>query len=129
MLDISSNLSLTSLKCTDNINLAKLWVKNDSQLNSISITKEETTLIYYNNGGINIPDVTLKEGTNTVKFALKAHTDGLKNGLYPKNGEKYRAVNEKIDAKLKDMGFKTTKTFALSGRKSGLEDIEKIRDF
>lgn len=56
-------------------------------------------------------------------------TSKLSARLYPKNGEKYRAVNEKIDAKLKDMGFKTTKTFALSGRKSGLEDIEKMLIF
>lgn len=43
-----------------------------------------------------------------------------------KNGKKYKAINEKVVLKLKEMGFKASKIFALSGRKSGLEDIEKM---
>ena len=49
--------------------------------------------------------------------------------LYAKNGEKYKAINEQVALKLKASKFNTTKTFALSGRKSGAEEIEKMLVF
>ena len=49
--------------------------------------------------------------------------------LYAKNGERYKAINEQVITKLKASKFNTTKTFALSGRKSGVEDIEKMLVF
>ena len=59
-LNISCNTALETIDCSDNSNLAKLWVKNEAQTNSTAITKEDATNIYYNNGGLNIPDAALK---------------------------------------------------------------------
>ena len=53
----------------------------------------------------------------------------LSGRLYPKNGEKYKKINENVAQKLKGLKFNTTKTFALSGRKSGSTDIEKMQVF
>lgn len=59
-LNISCNTALTALDCSGNNNLAKLWVKDDSQVNNIAITKEDATIIHHNNGGLDIPDAVLK---------------------------------------------------------------------
>ena len=48
---------------------------------------------------------------------------------YAKNGEKYKAVNEKVMLKLKEENFNLTKTFALSGKRSGSTEIEKMLVF
>ncbi len=53
----------------------------------------------------------------------------LSGRLFAKNGERYKAINEKIVLKLKEIDFKTTKTFALSGRQSGSTEIEKMLIF
>ena len=60
MLDISNNTVLTTLDCSDNPNLAKIWFKDNSQQSTVATTKDNTTSIYYNNGGLNIPDAALK---------------------------------------------------------------------
>ena len=60
MLDISNNATLTVLDCSGNPSLAKLWVKNEEQLAGVTITKDNTTTTYYNNGGLYIPDSKLK---------------------------------------------------------------------
>lgn len=60
MLDISNNAALKTLDCSANPSLAKLWVKNEEQLAGVTITKDNTTTTYYNNGGLYIPDVALK---------------------------------------------------------------------
>ena len=53
----------------------------------------------------------------------------LSGRLYPKNGERYKKINENVIQKLKGLKFNTTKTFVLSGRKSGSTDIEKMQVF
>lgn len=60
MLNISNNPALTSVDCSDNENLVKLWTKNEEQAASVAITKDASTNIFYNNGGIVIPDAALK---------------------------------------------------------------------
>ena len=60
MLNISNSTLLTALDCSGNNALVKLWVKNESQQNAVTITKDDTTTIYYNNGGLYIPDTALK---------------------------------------------------------------------
>ncbi|MBQ8271992.1 MAG: leucine-rich repeat domain-containing protein [Tidjanibacter sp.] len=60
MLNISNNPALTSVDCSDNENLVKLWTKNEEQAASVAITKDASTNIFYNNGGILIPDAALK---------------------------------------------------------------------
>ena len=60
MLNISNNTMLTTLDCSNNASLAKLWVKDNAQQNAVTITKDDTTTIYYNNGGLYIPDAALK---------------------------------------------------------------------
>ena len=60
MLDISNNAALTTLDCSNNPNLAKIWFKDNSQQSAVATTKDNTTSIYYNNGGLNIPDAALK---------------------------------------------------------------------
>lgn len=59
-LDISARPSLTSLDCSHNASLVKLWVKDEAQQSKVAITKDDTTTIYYNNGGLYIPDTALK---------------------------------------------------------------------
>ncbi|MBO7271943.1 MAG: hypothetical protein J6U89_03605, partial [Bacteroidaceae bacterium] len=59
-LNISKNNALTSLDCSGNNKLAKVLVKDEAQANNITITKESTTSIFYNNGGVNFPDAALK---------------------------------------------------------------------
>ena len=58
-LNISNN-NLTTLDCSGNYELAKVWVKDEAQTNTTTITKESTTGIFYNNGGVNFPDAALK---------------------------------------------------------------------
>ena len=60
-LDISARPSLTTLDCSNNPAMIKLWVKDDAQQGAVDITKDNTTHIYYNNGGITIPDAELKK--------------------------------------------------------------------
>ena len=59
-LDISKNPGLTTITCTGNPNLAKLWVKDTGQAAGLTLSKDDFTMIAYNNGGINIPDANLK---------------------------------------------------------------------
>lgn len=60
MLDISNNALLATLDCSENPNLVKLWVKDEAQQGAVAITKDDTTTIYFNNGGLYIPDAALK---------------------------------------------------------------------
>ena len=59
-LDVSRNTALETITCTGNVSLEKLWVKNAAHAAAINIQKDATTNIYYNDGGINIPDAKLK---------------------------------------------------------------------
>ena len=59
-LNVSANATLATLDCSANTDLAKLWVKNATQQGAIATTKDDATIIYYNDGGLNIPDAKLK---------------------------------------------------------------------
>ena len=59
-LNISRNAALEMLTCTGNAGLEKLWVKDAAQATAVDIRKDELTSIFYNNGGITIPDANLK---------------------------------------------------------------------
>ena len=59
-LDVSRNAALLSVKCNGNMSMAKLWVKNAAQKAALSVQKEDSTQIAFNDGGINIPDAKLK---------------------------------------------------------------------
>lgn len=59
-LDVSQNAALTDITCTNNTQMAKLWVKDASQQNAMTIKKDNTTTVSFNNGGIVIPDANLK---------------------------------------------------------------------
>ena len=59
-LNISCNNRLASLDCSGNSKLAKVWVKDEAQSTNTAIKKDDATTIYYNNGGVNIPDAALK---------------------------------------------------------------------
>ena len=58
--DVSCNAALESVDCRGNANMARLWVKDAAQQAALSVRKEDATQIAFNNGGINIPDVNLK---------------------------------------------------------------------
>ena len=58
-LDVSGLAALKTLKCTSE-NLKKLWVKDAAQQAALNITKHNNTAIFFNNGGIYIPDAKLK---------------------------------------------------------------------
>lgn len=60
-LDVSRNAVLNTLTCHNNASMAKLWVKDAAQKAEITVKKDDTTVIAYNDGGINIPDAKLKE--------------------------------------------------------------------
>lgn len=60
-LDVSRNAVLNTLTCHNNASMAKLWVKDAAQKAEITVKKDDTTMIAYNDGGINIPDAKLKE--------------------------------------------------------------------
>ena len=59
-LDVSKNTVLETVNCTDNAGLEKLWVKNAAQAAALEIRKDDITGIFYNDGGIYIPDANLK---------------------------------------------------------------------
>ena len=59
-LDVSKNAALETVTCTGNTGLEKLWVKNAAQASALTIHKDDFTGIFYNNGGIYIPDAKLK---------------------------------------------------------------------
>lgn len=59
-LNVSANAQLNTLDCSNNATLAKLWVKDSAQQGAIDITKDDATNIYFNNGGLHIPDANLK---------------------------------------------------------------------
>lgn len=59
-LNVSCNPALATLDCSNNPELAKLWVKDNAQADAVAINKEDATELYYNNGGLNIPDAKLK---------------------------------------------------------------------
>ena len=59
-LNVSANAQLNTLDCSNNAALAKLWVKDSAQQGAIDITKDDATNIYFNNGGLVIPDTALK---------------------------------------------------------------------
>ena len=59
-LNVSNNSALKTLDCSNNASMVKLWVKDNAQQNAVTITKDDTTTIYYNNGGLYIPDSALK---------------------------------------------------------------------
>ena len=59
-LNVSANSKLNTLDCSNNATLAKLWVKDSAQQGAIDITKDDATNIYFNNGGLHIPDANLK---------------------------------------------------------------------
>lgn len=59
-LNVSTNSQLKTLDCSNNAPLAKLWVKDSAQQGAIDITKDDATNIYFNNGGLVIPDTALK---------------------------------------------------------------------
>lgn len=58
-LDVSMLTGLSVLNCTSD-KLLKLWLKDTEQQLSLSITKHGNTNIFFNNGGIYIPDAKLK---------------------------------------------------------------------
>lgn len=59
-LDASKNENLKTLTCDGNAEMSKLWLKNESHKEAISIKKDVATVICYCNGGIQIPDAKLK---------------------------------------------------------------------
>ena len=58
-LDVSGNTKLETLDCSENPALAKLWL-NGTQDGSLVLTKDDTTEIFHNDGGVVIPDAALK---------------------------------------------------------------------
>lgn len=59
-LNVSNNSALTTLNCSNNAELGKVWVKDEAQQGTVAIDKDDTTTIYFNNGGLHIPDAALK---------------------------------------------------------------------
>ncbi len=59
-LDISRNASLETVTCNNNDGMTKLWVKDAAQQASLTIRKDDGTVVSFNNGGIQIPDANLK---------------------------------------------------------------------
>ena len=59
-LNVSCNATLLSLDCCGNASLEKLWLKDSAQQDALTLTKDDATAIFFNNGGINIPDQALK---------------------------------------------------------------------
>lgn len=60
-LDLSHNTALTDLRCDGNEALAKVWLRDVSHEEGMTIRKEDATVIaYYDGTGINIPDANLK---------------------------------------------------------------------
>lgn len=59
-LNVSCNAALVSLDCSGNNALEKLWLKDSAQQDALALTKDDATAIFFNNGGISIPDAALK---------------------------------------------------------------------
>ncbi len=58
-LNVSGNTKLETLDCSGNPDLAKLWM-TEAQEGSLAVTKDETTEVFHNDGGVVIPDAALK---------------------------------------------------------------------
>ena len=58
-LNVSGNTKLETLDCSENPDLAKLWM-TEAQDGSLALTKDETTEVFHNDGGVVIPDAALK---------------------------------------------------------------------
>ena len=58
-LNVSANPSLTVLDCSGNSGLEKIWMNGTEQEEKVSLTKDSGT-VYYNDGGLVIPDPVLK---------------------------------------------------------------------
>ena len=58
-LNVSGNTKLETLDCSENPALAKLWM-TEAQDGSLALTKDETTEVFHNDGGVVIPDAALK---------------------------------------------------------------------
>ncbi len=59
-LDVSGNSELLNVTCDGNTSMAKLWVKDEAQKDALTIKKEDTTTIAYNDGGVVFQDAALK---------------------------------------------------------------------
>ncbi len=59
-LDVSGNSELLNVTCDGNTSMAKLWVKDEAQKDALTIKKEDTTTIAYNDGGVVFQDTALK---------------------------------------------------------------------
>ena len=59
LLNVSGNTKLETLDCSENPALAKLWM-TEAQDGSLALTKDETTEVFHNDGGVVIPDAALK---------------------------------------------------------------------
>lgn len=59
-LNVSTLSSLRTLDCSGNADMNRLWVKDTAHQLSIAITKEDATMICYNNGGVQFEDAALK---------------------------------------------------------------------
>ena len=59
-LNVSTLSSLRTLDCSSNADMNRLWVKDTAHQLSIAITKEDATMICYNNGGVQFEDAALK---------------------------------------------------------------------
>ena len=56
---LDGNTKLETLDCSGNPDLAKLWM-TEAQEGSLAVTKDETTEVFHNDGGVVIPDAALK---------------------------------------------------------------------
>lgn len=59
-LDLSCNALLETVDCSKNVDLTRVWMKNEEHVGQISLKKDDAAIISYNNGGIVIPDANLK---------------------------------------------------------------------
>ena len=59
-LNVSTLSSLRTLDSSGNADMNRLWVKDAAHQLTIAITKEDATMICYNNGGVQFEDAALK---------------------------------------------------------------------
>ena len=59
-LDLSCNALLETADCSKNTALTRVWVKSEDHAASVSLKKDDTAIVSFNNGGILIPDAKLK---------------------------------------------------------------------
>ena len=59
-LDLSCNALLETVDCSKNVDLTRVWMKNEEHVGQIFLKKDDAAIISYNNGGIVIPDANLK---------------------------------------------------------------------